>query len=219
MFCSNCGKEISGMGKFCEHCGSALGGDERQNFNREEIILTHQRQNTIENTYQNTADHPEKKGRKIFMVIPILAVLGLAMAFLFYDKFMKTAGPEETVARLEKALNEMDIATLLDCFDEDAQEVFYESMGLDASIMEYLDADAIMELASDATKYMMEEEEMYEFSMDVIDVDYDGKNNCIVTVDAEIYYDGDRDSEEIELPMEKQNGKWVIDAEGFDVLF
>ncbi len=27
MFCSNCGKEISGMGKFCEHCGSAVGND------------------------------------------------------------------------------------------------------------------------------------------------------------------------------------------------
>lgn len=212
MFCSNCGKEISEMGKFCEHCGSALGEDEIQRFDRKETILTQQRQNTIKNTYQNIADHQEKKSKKIFVLNSILVVLGLIVAFLFYNIFMGTEKPENTIAKLEKALNELDIISLIDCFGEDAQEVFCECLGLDETVMEYLDMDTLAAMISE-----MENEEMYEFSMDVIDVDYSGRNDCIITVDTEIHYDGEKKSGEIEFPMEKQNGKWVLDTEILEV--
>ena len=146
---------------------------------------------------------------RLYAILGGVAVLALFLTVLSCTLFLRSGKPEDTVADLEKALNALDTDAMLDCFDEQTQKLYSGSLGVAGSFLD-MDLGALSDLASGLGGIMAGAGLTPKFTMRVTDIDYSGKDTCLVTVDMSVSYEGDTGSEIVQLPMKKVGRKWLI---------
>lgn len=146
-------------------------------------------------------------------VLIIIAAAVVAIAVMLYLLFFKAGKPEDTIQKMEDALNQLDTQELLECFDEQSQGIYTGLLGVGGDILG-ADLGAASDLASGLGGYMAAAGLTPTFDLRVLDVEYTGKDTCYVTVEMKVSYQGEVDSDTQVFPMVKDGCEWVISAEG-----
>ena len=153
MFCHFCGKQIPDGDRFCQHCGSPVqqmnGGNPQQGYG---AVPNAGNQSGAGSgagysaagynipEYRNSGyGHPGSIGCAAHQaartrLIAIGAAALCVIAVMVFVLFFKSDKPEDTVARMEKALNNMDIDALIDCFDGQAQDMYSGALGVGSQL-------------------------------------------------------------------------------------
>lgn len=145
---------------------------------------------------------------KIKLLALIAAVL-VAIAVMLYIFFFKAGTPEDTIARMEDALNHLDQEELLKCFDDQTQQLYAGALSVGGSLSG-LDLDGLSDLASGLGGLMAGTGLTPRFTLDVVDVEYTDSDNCLVTVDFTVTFQGETQVETQQLPMTKDGRNWVV---------
>ena len=135
----------------------------------------------------------------------LIAAALIAIAVMLYLLFFKAGTPEDTVQKMEDALNRMDQQALLECFDEQSQGIYSGLLGVGGELSD---------LASGLGGYMSAAGLTPQFDLTVVDVEYTGDDTCLVTVDFAVTYQGTSDTDTQVLPMVKDGRDWVVSAAG-----
>lgn len=143
----------------------------------------------------------------------LIAAALIAIAVMLYLLFFKAGTPEDTVQKMEDALNRMDQQALLECFDEQSQGIYSGLLGVGGELLNF-DLGALSDLASGLGGYMSAAGLTPQFDLTVVDVEYTGDDTCLVTVDFAVTYQGISDTDTQVLPMVKDGRDWVVSAAG-----
>ena len=143
----------------------------------------------------------------------LIAAALIAIAVMLYLLFFKAGTPEDTVQKMEDALNRMDQQALLECFDEQSQGIYSGLLGVGGELLNF-DLGALSDLASGLGGYMSAAGLTPQFDLTVVDVEYTGDDTCLVTVDFAVTYQGTSDTDTQVLPMVKDGRDWVVSAAG-----
>ena len=143
----------------------------------------------------------------------LIAAALIAIAVMLYLLFFKAETPEDTVQKMEDALNRMDQQALLECFDEQSQGIYSGLLGVGGELLNF-DLGALSDLASGLGGYMSAAGLTPQFDLTVVDVEYTGDDTCLVTVDFAVTYQGTSDTDTQVLPMVKDGRDWVVSAAG-----
>ena len=143
----------------------------------------------------------------------LIAAALVAIAVMLYLLFFKAGTPEDTVQKMEDALNRMDQQALLECFDEQSQGIYSGLLGVGGELLNF-DLGALSDLASGLGGYMSAAGLTPQFDLTVVDVEYTGDDTCLVTVDFAVTYQGTSDTDTQVLPMVKDGRDWVVSAAG-----
>lgn len=143
----------------------------------------------------------------------IIAAALVAIAAMLYFLFFKPGKPEDTIQKMEDALNQLDQDALLECFDEQTQGIYSGMLGVGGDLLG-VDLGAMSDLASGLGGYMAAAGMTPEFELSVADVEYTGDDTCLVTVDMAVSYQGETETETQVFPMVKDGREWVISAAG-----
>lgn len=143
----------------------------------------------------------------------LIAATLIAIAVMLYLLFFKAGTPEDTVQKMEDALNRMDQQALLECFDEQSQGIYSGLLGVGGELLNF-DLGALSDLASGLGGYMSAAGLTPQFDLTVVDVEYTGDDTCLVTVDFAVTYQGTSDTDTQVLPMVKDGRDWVVSAAG-----
>lgn len=154
----------------------------------------------------------------------LIAAAAIAIAVMLYLLLFKAgileniedmvAGtPEDTVQKMEDALNQMDQQALLECFDEQSQGIYSGLLGVGGELLDF-DLGALSDLASGLGGYMSAAGLTPQFDLTVVDVEYTGDDTCLVTVDFSVTYQGTSETDTEVLPMVKDGRDWVVSAAG-----
>ena len=125
----------------------------------------------------------------LIALIAVIAALGAAVWFFVIPMFT-SPGAENTITKLEEALNERDNDKLLDCFDRETNLLNENAFSSDTAHANY-------DLKISET-----------FEKD------DANMTAYVTFD--IRYNGERESVLVPLPMVKEGKNWYITKAGWD---
>ena len=137
----------------------------------------------------------------------------IAIAAMLYFMFFKSGTPEDTVQKMEDALNRLDQQELLECFDEQTQGLYSGMLGVGGDLLGF-DLGALSDLASGLGGYMSAAGLTPQFDLTVVDVQYTGDDTCLVTIEFAVTYQGTSDLDTETLPMIKDGRDWVISAAG-----
>lgn len=226
MFCSHCGKQISNVSKFCGYCGHstkvAHGSPSDQPYAQAARPqgccppYEHSRGYSsptpgIPNISPGAGKGVVHTARKIgtYKILPVIAALICILIVLFYNQFLKAGKPEDTIADLEKALNNLDTEAMLECFDQQTQKLYSGSLALTGSFFD-LDLEGISDLTTGLGGIMAGTGLTPKFTMNVSNIEYSNNNACMATVNMTVSYEGETESETVQLPMKKIDRKWVI---------
>ena len=143
----------------------------------------------------------------------LIAAALIAIAVMLYLLFFKAGTPEDTVQKMEDALNRMDQQALLECFDEQSQGIYSGLLGVGGELLNF-DLGALSDLASGLGGCMSAAGLTPQFDLTVVDVEYTGDDTCLVTVDFAVTYQGTSDTDTQVLPMVKDGRDWVVSAAG-----
>ena len=143
----------------------------------------------------------------------LIAAALIAIAVMLYLLFFKAGTPEDTVQKMEDALNRMDQQALLECFDEQSQGIYSGLLGVGGELLNF-DLGALSDLASGLGGYMSAAGLTPQFDLTVVDVEYTGDDTCLVTVDFAVTYQGTSDTDTQVLPMVKDGRDWGVSAAG-----
>lgn len=149
-----------------------------------------------------------REASKIKLLALIAAVL-VAIAVMLYIFFFKAGTPEDTIAKMEDALNHLDQEELLECFDDQTQQLYAGALSVGGSLSG-LDLDGLSDLASGLGGLMAGTGLTPRFTLDVVDVEYTDSDNCLVTVDFTVTFQGETQVETQQLPMTKDGRNWVV---------
>ena len=164
--------------------------------------------------YRNSSyGHPGGMGRAVHQaartrLIAIGAAALCLIAVMVFVLFFRSDKPEDTVARMEKALNNMDMDALIDCFDEQTQDMYSGALGV-GSQLTGADLGAWADLANGFGGFMAGAGLTPEYELEITDIQYEGSDTCAVYVNFYMSYQGEQSTEEIVLPMAKagRNGQ------------
>lgn len=146
-------------------------------------------------------------------LLPLIAAALVAIAVMLYMMFFKVGKPEDTIQKMEDALNKLDQKALLECFDDQTQGLYSGMLGVGGDLIGF-DLGAFSDLASGLGGYMSAAGLTPQFDLTVVDVEYTGDDTCIVTVDFAFTYQGESDTSTEVLPMVKDGREWVVSAAG-----
>ena len=159
-----------------------------------------------------------REASKVKLLALIAAVL-VAIAVMLYIFFFKSGTPEDTIAKMEKALNHLDQEELLECFDDQTQQLYSGALSLGGSLSG-LDLGGLSDLASGLGGIMAGTGLTPRFTLDVVDVEYADSDNCMVTVDFTMTFQGETQVETQQLPMTKDGRNWVVSMAAMqDILY
>ena len=167
--------------------------------------------------YRNSSyGHPGGMGRAVHQaartrLIAIGAAALCLIAVMVFVLFFRSDKPEDTVARMEKALNNMDMDALIDCFDEQTQDMYSGALGV-GSQLTGADLGAWADLANGFGGFMAGAGLTPEYELEITDIQYEGSDTCAVYVNFYMSYQGEQSTEEIVLPMAKAGRKWAVSA-------
>lgn len=155
------------------------------------------------------------KKEQVMILILVAALFcqllcGCAKAEAIWKEFYQKGTPQDTIEKLEEAMNKGDADQLLDCYCSSFRKVLSGGGGLIGSLIG-IDVDAAAELITGL--WGMSEESLggYEFQMEALDVSYQDEENCLVTVSTSLKDEyGNIQTEEIEVPMVLEKREWKI---------
>ena len=150
---------------------------------------------------------------KKVLLSTILAAIAVVVIIICVNLF-RVGKPEDTVKELETALNELDTSAMLECFDEDTNNLYSGALSLGSDLSGY-DLEGLTELADGLGSLFGGTDLTPSFTITVNSVEYSDKQNCTVDLTLATSYMGYEDSQEMVLPMKVENRKWVftIDAQ------
>ena len=146
-------------------------------------------------------------------LLAIIAVVLIVIAGLLYFFFFSSKKPEDTVEKLEKAMNELDQDALLECFDGQMNDLYSGMLGIGGELTG-IDLGSWADLASGLGGIMSAAGLSPQVELTVIAVEYTGSDSCVVTVDFKMTYMGEVSSETQYLPMVKEGREWLISMSG-----
>lgn len=145
------------------------------------------------------------------IVLPIVfALIALIAAIVIPVAVSNSNGPEQTIAKLETAMNDLDINGMVDCFDSTLRNAYSAGSDLMGGLIGfgYETAADLMPFLSELTG---EDMDMPQFKIDVLDKQEVSDTSCILTIRITTYYDGaESDVEEGPVEMVKEDGDWYI---------
>lgn len=240
MFCSNCGKQLLDRDKFCKYCGAATDYVEsvgQQDINPQAEPLQHGQQDLRQPpqfTYQNpqpTQGMGSQSGNIAETIIQtgyktaktagkakfygIISTAVVAIALMIYFIFLKPGTPEDTITKMEKAFNKMDIKKMVECFDSQSQDLFYGYLNLGGDLAG-VDLNSLAQISSGFGGIFADAGVTPKISMNVTDVEYFGSDECTVSVDIMVNYKGEIETESEEFPMTKEGRDWLISISAFN---
>lgn len=210
MFCGHCDRQIPDTSKSCAYCGHPAKNAQAQGY-APQYQQPHRHapcgyssppplmagvDRTVGHTARNTGRY------RLCAILSGITVSALFLTVLLYALFLRLGKPEDTVANLEKALNALDTDAMLDCFDEQTQKLYSGSLGMAGPLLG-MNLRAISDLASCLDGIMAGAGLTPRSAMRVTDSDYFDKDTCLVTIIMSVSYEGDTESETMQLPMKK----------------
>ncbi len=215
MFCKNCGKELKDGQVFCPACGTRRASQTTVNVGGNAGDHLNAAGDTLGSTVQIKANTMSgmSKNKWIGIGAAVIIVIGILIFFLF----IKSGKPEDTVAELETAINEMDIEGVMDCFDKNTNDLYDSMMDLGSDVTG-IDLED-MAGAFDEIEDMKEEGmEVPEIKLVVLEVSKETGDSCEVTFQARTTYEGGTDTEEVTMPMKKEGREWKFSMAAFKEL-
>lgn len=233
MYCANCGKELPPQCKFCTRCGTQTARPENNSHSQENTLSQgrpYQNQQFSNPQFQNnntgnaafagaaargasniaheavhTAGRTKRTALLSLLVIGVFAILAVLCVL-----FIKTGTPEDTIAKLEKALNNLDQNAVLECFDEQANSFYSGALGVGESLSD-LPLGDLADLASGLSGFLSAAGLTPDISIDIENISYaSDKESCVVYVELTMEYMGEKEKEEIALPMVLTGREWLI---------
>ena len=155
------------------------------------------------------AVHTARRAKRTAL-LSLLVVSVFAILAVLYVLFIKTGTPEDTIAKLEKALNNLDQNAVLECFDEQANSLYSGSLGV-GEALSGLPLGDLADLASGLSGFLSAAGLTPDISIDIEDISYaSDKKSCVVYVEFTMEYAGEKEKEEIALPMVLTGREWLI---------
>ena len=144
------------------------------------------------------------------MLLALLVVGVFAILFLLYTVFLKTGTPEDTIAKLEKGMNNLDQEMVLECFDDQMNSLYSGSLGLLDSLSGLPISD-LADVASGLGGLLSASGMSPTVSIDIEEIEYSAdKKSCMAYVLIEMEYMGETQTEYMELPMVLDGREWLI---------
>lgn len=236
MFCSKCGSELPDNARFCGRCGAEVRQNRTVNNQKSPDFSNGQfnyqpqngqmqsgRQNSggfsgyngmtnVIQTAGNAAGGVVREANKAKrnMLLALLVVGVFAIFFLLYNVFLKTGTPEDTIAKLEKGMNNLDQEMVLECFDDQMNSLYSGSLGLLDSLSG-LPVSDFADMASGLGGLMSATGLSPSITIEVHDITYSGdKDSCLAYVTIYVEYMGESEAEDMELPMVLNDREWLI---------
>lgn len=232
MFCSKCGTKLPDDAMFCSECGAPTRNYRKQQqepgYGQEpgytqEPSLDQQpwdqptygsqpgeQDMSGQATYDGTASVKAKfsggSKRGIIMAAVIVAIA--ALAGILYVKVLKPRTPEDTLAKLEKAIEDLDMDEIMACFDQETRQAYKDGMS------EYGDIDGMTDLMGMVGGLGAGPK----VDIHINDIDYDGSDACTVSADLSLSFMGQSQEDSMDIPMKKEGKDWVIDGMASDAI-
>ncbi|MGI6008359.1 MAG: zinc-ribbon domain-containing protein [Ruminococcus sp.] len=211
MFCSKCGTQLPDDAMFCSECGAPTRNYKKQHQETACEQMPYQQQYYEQPAGQNYVPEAgpvsvkEKftggSRRGIIMALAIIVIA--VLAGLLYVMVLKPRTPQDTVDRLEKAVEDLDIDEILNCFDETTRQAYKDGMeeygDMSDSVTGLLGVAGGLGIGPDVT-------------IRIRDIDYQGADSCTVSVDFKMSFMGESQEDSMDLPMKKEGRDWVIDG-------
>ncbi len=159
----------------------------------------------------HTAGRTKRTALLSLLVVGVFAILAV-----LYVLFIKTGTPEDTIAKLEKALNNLDQNAVLECFDEQANSLYSGALGVGEALSD-LPLGDLADLASGLSGFLSAAGLTPDISIDIEDISYaSDKESCVVYVELTMEYMGEKEKEEIALPMVLTGREWLISTSALE---
>ncbi len=144
-------------------------------------------------------------------ILALIAVALIAIASILYVVFIKSGTPEDTIEKMEHALNNLDQDELLECFDNQIQDLYSGALSVGGELAG-IDLGGLSDLASGLGGFMSAAGLTPEFDLQIVNIEYTDEDNCVAEVNFIITYQGQTQSETQILPMTKEGREWVVSA-------
>lgn len=223
MFCMMCGKELKSGAKFCQYCGRKVTNPAGEEIKKQIQTKPVDKEHAVsgEKIFQTgnagiqTAGTIAHQGQKVvhravnIKLLSIIAVALVAICVMLYVMFFQVGKPEDTIAKLEGALNDMNQTEVLECFDDQTQSLYSGTISV-AGSLSGLPISGLADLANGLGGIMAGSGLTPQYKLNVTNVEYKSSDTCVVTVDFHISFQGQEQSETQDLPMKKDGRQWVI---------
>ena len=144
-------------------------------------------------------------------LLMLIAAALTAIAVILYFVFLKSGTPEDTIEKMEHALNNLDQEELLECFDNQIQGLYSGALSVGGELAG-IDLGGLSDLASGLGGFMSAAGLTPEFDLEIVNIEYSDKNNCMAEVNFTMTFQGEIQTETQVLPMTKDGREWVISA-------
>ena len=144
-------------------------------------------------------------------LLMLIAAALTAIAVILYFVFLKSGTPEDTIEKMEHALNNLDQEELLECFDNQIQGLYSGALSVGGELAG-IDLGGLSDLAGGLGGFMSAAGLTPEFDLEIVNIEYSDKNNCMAEVNFTMTFQGEIQTETQVLPMTKDGREWVISA-------
>lgn len=222
MFCNNCGSEVPFETGVCPYCGAPL------------MVPKSRKKGIGRVSTGSGAAHAAAAGGGMLKSLLIALAVAVAVTISVVVVVPKAIPPkpEDTVEKMETALNKMDIKGLLKCFDQQSQDLYGSMSDVTGKIIDSALGFSLgnyTNLTSGLGGLVAGSGKAPKFDLTVNNVTYSDDKNCVVdvtcTVDftGSIYEDLGEESmgtqtEEFQLPMTYEDGSWKVSISAASLL-
>ncbi len=214
-FCAKCGSELKEGTKFCTKCGNPV--QENAEMNQQS------KERPVMPVITGTVNNGKKLNFKAMKSIAMIAIPVILIVAIFLG-ISGSKGYEKPIKYLEEGVNERDLNTLMKAFSEDLEAVANTlAKGADDLISSDFITESLMDNLFDIEgeidleiigKEKLDKKEILSVLSDEYDIPpmqlKDVKEAYILDVDATIKFEGEEDSDDMQIPVVKQDGKWII---------
>lgn len=216
MYCSNCGAEIVGMGRFCTNCGAMVTDKTAVQQRTEQVVMD----------YRKTAKHQMKIRRMV-----VLAVAVLAVALIIAER----SSYQRVVYQYFRACETRDAELLYSLYPEYyleyCNQYAYEQVEGDLSSIclqwyrsgKIDDVEYKISTVKRATNREVEEVEefLYEKYADEVMTrgEFDITDAYLLNITYTVFCEEDNQEYDTEILLIKENGKWRIMGGYIDTSF
>lgn len=223
MFCVRCGTQILPGQRFCPNCGNMIVQSQPMGSGAQPVNGNFNGIPGGGGVVRGAADFSQRaagagvraagKAARL-KLLALIAVALIAIATILYVAFLKPGTPEDTIEKMEHALNNLDQDELLECFDNQIQDMYSGALSIGGDLAG-IDLGGLSDLASGLGGFMSAAGLTPQFDLQIVEIEYSDKNNCLAEVNFVMVYQGETQSETQYLPMTKEGREWVVSASAF----
>lgn len=143
-----------------------------------------------------------------------LLIMVLAMAMLFNGCTPKP-NPEDTIYKLEDAINEYDMQTALECFEPSVQKIYSGALEVGSSLLG-MDIETVLDTVggiADMFGVELLEEDMPTIDIEIVSQEEISDEEVKMNLDFTITYAGESETENIDVTLVLIKGEWYISGE------